>query len=128
VAAIRQVLYHPARATPDGRTVLILSPLEFLAALSRLIPPPRVHRHRYHGVLAPNARLRLHVVAMGPLTNRRPWIETHRMIGTAGQSYSLTPDGRFLYVQGAEPTPVTYLRVVPDWVTRMKRAVDEASR
>ncbi len=24
-----------------------------LDALSRLIPPPRVHRHRYHGVLAP---------------------------------------------------------------------------
>ncbi|HUF51825.1 MAG TPA: transposase, partial [Longimicrobiales bacterium] len=67
--AIRQVLYHPARPTRDGRTVLALSPLEFLAALSRLIPPPRVHRHRYryryHGVLAPNARLRERVVALG---------------------------------------------------------------
>jgi hypothetical protein len=50
-------------ATPGGRTVLVLSP-DFLAALSRLIPPPRVHRHRYHGVLAPNARLREHVVAL----------------------------------------------------------------
>ena len=57
-AAIRQVFYHPARPTRDDRTVLALSPLEFLAALSRLISPPRVHRHRYHGVLAPNARLR----------------------------------------------------------------------
>ena len=57
-AAVRQVRYHPARTTPDGRTVLVLSPLEFLAALSRLIPPPRVHRHRYHGVLGPNASLR----------------------------------------------------------------------
>ncbi|HUF51392.1 MAG TPA: transposase [Longimicrobiales bacterium] len=59
--------YHPARPTRDGRTVLALSPLEFLAALSRLIPPPRVHRHRYryHGVLAPNARLRERVVALG---------------------------------------------------------------
>lgn len=64
-AAIRQVRYQPARPTADGRTVLVLSPLEFLAALSRLIPPPRVHRHRYHGVLAPNARLRKHVVALG---------------------------------------------------------------
>ena len=35
------VLYLPARPTRDGRTVLALSPLEFLAALSRLIPPPR---------------------------------------------------------------------------------------
>ncbi|MHC5029162.1 MAG: transposase [Planctomycetota bacterium] len=30
-----------------------------------LVPPPRVHRHRYHGVLAPNARLRPHAVAFG---------------------------------------------------------------
>jgi hypothetical protein len=28
-------------------------------------PPPRVHRHRYHGVLAPNARFRARVVALG---------------------------------------------------------------
>jgi hypothetical protein len=61
---VRQVLYHLPRPTPDGRTVLALSPLEFLAALARLIPPPRVHRHRYHGVLAPNARLRARVVAL----------------------------------------------------------------
>src|SRR5690606_12568854 len=46
-----------------GRTVLSLSPLDFLEALSRLIPPSRVHRQRYHGVLAPNARLRARVAA-----------------------------------------------------------------
>ena len=62
---VRQVLYPLPRPTLDGRTVLVLSPLEFLAALSRLIPPPRVHRHRYHGVLAPNARLHARVVALG---------------------------------------------------------------
>jgi hypothetical protein len=62
---VHQVIYLPARPTRDGRTVLALSPLEFLAALSRLIPPPRVHRHRYHGVLAPNARLRERVVTLG---------------------------------------------------------------
>ncbi len=64
-AGVRRVLYQPARATRDGRSVLALSPLEFLDSLSRLIPPPRVHRHRYHGVLAPNARLRPYVVALG---------------------------------------------------------------
>jgi hypothetical protein len=64
-AGIRQAFYHAARPTRDGRTILALSPVEFLAALSRLIPPPRVHRHRYHGVLAPNARLRERIVALG---------------------------------------------------------------
>jgi hypothetical protein len=62
---VRRVYYQPARPTPNGRTILGLSPLEFLDALSRLIPPPRVHRHRYHGVLAPNARLRSRVVTLG---------------------------------------------------------------
>jgi hypothetical protein len=61
---IRHVLYQPSRSTPEGRTLLVLSPLEFLTALARLIPPPRVHRHRYHGVLAPNAGLRERVTAL----------------------------------------------------------------
>jgi hypothetical protein len=37
---VLQVQYLPARPTRDGRTVLALSPLEFLAALSRLIRRP----------------------------------------------------------------------------------------
>jgi hypothetical protein len=60
-----RLLYRLPGPTPDGRTVLLLSPLELLQRLARLVPPPRIHRHRYHGVLAPNARLRPHVVAMG---------------------------------------------------------------
>jgi hypothetical protein len=30
--------------------------VEFIDHLAALIPPPRLHRHRYHGLLAPNAR------------------------------------------------------------------------
>ena len=41
-----------------GRTELILTPLELLDRLAHLISPPRIHKHRYCGVLAPNARLR----------------------------------------------------------------------
>jgi hypothetical protein len=40
---------------PDGRTELRLTPLELIERLAALIPPPRLHRHRYHGVLAPNS-------------------------------------------------------------------------
>jgi hypothetical protein len=61
---VARVLYRPARPLPGGPDLLRLSPLDFLQALGRLIPPPRVHRHRYHGVLAPNARLRKRVVAL----------------------------------------------------------------
>jgi hypothetical protein len=44
------------RASVDG--VVELSPFEFLDRLSDLVPPPRRHRHRYHGVFAPNRKLR----------------------------------------------------------------------
>jgi hypothetical protein len=49
---------------PDGRTELRLTPLELIERLAALIPPPRIHRHRYHGVLAPNAPLRAQVTAL----------------------------------------------------------------
>ena len=51
------------RCTPWTR----LTPLELLDRLARLITPPRIHKHRYCGVLAPNARLRQAVVeSAGP--------------------------------------------------------------
>ena len=43
-----------------------LTPLELIERLAALIPPPRLHRHRYHGVLAPNAPLRAQVTALAP--------------------------------------------------------------
>jgi len=48
----------------DGRAILHLTPLELLDRLALLIPPPRRHRHRYHGVFAPNAPLRAQVTAL----------------------------------------------------------------
>jgi hypothetical protein len=55
-------VFEPLEA---GRTALSLTPLEFIDHLAALIPPPRLHRHRYHGVLAPNAPLRLAATAYG---------------------------------------------------------------
>jgi hypothetical protein len=42
----------------DGTTHLVLSPLEFMQRLAALVPRPRLHLIRFHGVLAPNAKLR----------------------------------------------------------------------
>ena len=52
-------------AEAPAPSILLLTPLELLQRIARLIPPPRIHRHRYHGVLAPNARLRARVTAIG---------------------------------------------------------------
>jgi hypothetical protein len=41
---------------------LVMSPLEFMQRLAALVPRPRLHRIRFHGLLAPNAELRALVV------------------------------------------------------------------
>ena len=47
-----------------GNGVVELSPFEFLDRLADLVPPPRKHRHRYHGVFALNHKLRPAVTAL----------------------------------------------------------------
>lgn len=59
-----QLVYRFPRPQPDGRTELRLTPLELIERLAALIPPPRLHRHRYHGVLAPNSAQRTQVTAL----------------------------------------------------------------
>ncbi|MCE2692604.1 MAG: transposase, partial [Rubrivivax sp.] len=51
----------------DGTTHLVMSPLEFMQRLAALVPRPRLHLIRFHGVLAPNAKLRPRVVPQQPL-------------------------------------------------------------
>jgi hypothetical protein len=60
-----RLVYRLPEPDVHGRQELRLTPLELLERLARLVPPPRIHRHRYHGVLAPNARLRSTVVTIG---------------------------------------------------------------
>jgi cardiolipin synthase len=48
---------------PDASGAVELSPCDFLDRLADLVPPPRKHRHRYHGVFAPNHKLRSAVTA-----------------------------------------------------------------
>ena len=43
---------------------LTLKPLELIERIAALVPPPRTHRHRYYGVLAPNSPLRAAVTAL----------------------------------------------------------------
>ncbi len=46
----------------DGTTHLVMSPLRLMQRLAALVPRPRLHLIRFHGVLAPNAKLRASVV------------------------------------------------------------------
>ena len=49
---------------PGANGLVELTPFEFLDRLADLVPPPRKHRHRYHGVFAPNHRLRKAVTSL----------------------------------------------------------------
>ena len=65
IARIRYMLQRHKAATWVGRGrgrksmrlgaggVVDLSPFEFLDRLADLVPPPRKHRHRHHGVFGP---------------------------------------------------------------------------
>jgi len=57
------LVYSLKKPTLDGRTELYLTPPDLLDRLAKLITPPRIHKHRYCGVLAPNAKLRQAVIA-----------------------------------------------------------------
>ena len=46
----------------DGTTHVIFEPLDFIARLVALVPKPRAHLTRYHGVFSPNSALRASVV------------------------------------------------------------------
>jgi hypothetical protein len=50
----------------DGTTHLVMIPLEFMQRLAALVPRPRLHLIRFHGVPARNAKLRPLVVSQGP--------------------------------------------------------------
>ena len=60
------VLYRFKKEWSDGSQAVVFSPTEFIEKLMALIPDPRVHLTRYHGLLAPNHRLRAQVVPKPP--------------------------------------------------------------
>jgi hypothetical protein len=73
-------------------------------------------------------RMKLTASRAAPLGARTRWAEIAEYRDTMGQSSTLSPDGRFVYLRGAADQPARYLRVVPGWVRRMEKAVDDANR
>jgi len=57
-----RIQYEFRREWENGSSHVILTPMELMEKLSALIPPPRYHLVRYHGVLAPRAKRRKEVV------------------------------------------------------------------
>ena len=71
----------------DGTTHVLFRPHELMEKLAALVPPPRRHTIHYHGVLAPSADWRPHVIPRGeglqtPRRPRRPRTGTGLVPGT----------------------------------------------
>jgi hypothetical protein len=94
---VRYTLKTPYR---DGTTHIVLEPLDFMARLAALVPPPRMHVTRYQGVFAPHSKLR---AAVTP---------AHRGTGASKQPAATAAES------AKPPTP---RHVAMSWVRRLKR-------
>ena len=61
-----QVVYSLKRPYDDGTTHIMMTPLELLEKIAAIIPRPRVHLTRFHGVLAPHYKHRKMIVPTPP--------------------------------------------------------------
>ena len=68
VALVYRCAKQRSEPTSDKRGAKVdelhLTPLDLVERIAALVPPPRTHRHRYFGVLAPNSPHRAAVTAM----------------------------------------------------------------
>jgi hypothetical protein len=60
------VIYKFKKPWDDGTTAMKLTPMELMERLVALVPRPRVHLTRYHGVLGPHYKHRKQIVPKPP--------------------------------------------------------------
>ena len=63
-----------------------------------------------------------------PFAPPQRWFRDPLLINTEYRSHLITPDGADLYLRGSGRSTGAYLRVIPNWVATMKRAVDAAGK
>ena len=56
------IRYNLKSTWSDGTKAVEFTGMEFIEKLIALIPQPRIHQTRFHGVLAPNAKIRSQIV------------------------------------------------------------------
>lgn len=65
------VVYKLKTRWSDGTSAIVLTSTEFIEKLVALIPQPRIHLIRFHGILAPHSKLRAAVVPSSKLDGKR---------------------------------------------------------
>src|SRR5439155_24605146 len=57
-----RLLYRRKRRWRNGTTEVVFERMDFMATLAALVPTPRAHLTRFHGILAPAAKWRSSIV------------------------------------------------------------------
>ena len=86
---------------------LTLTPLKLINRIAALVPPPRTHRHRYFGVLAPKSPLRAAVVAMALPAAAQPATDQAEPAITGVDAHGAAPLGK---VPSTTPEPAPFRR------------------
>jgi hypothetical protein len=132
IARVRYVLprhkaanwFGPGRARkstrPGANGMVELSPFEFLDRLADLVPPPRKHRHRYHGVFAPNHKLRPAVTSLA-VGN----VGKHGDTATGGHASDGCATGGCCDANNATPKPRSHDTSRIAWAKLMARMGEE---
>jgi hypothetical protein len=84
--------YVMKRRFSDGTGELLLTPHQFLRRLAALVPPPRVHMTRYHGLFASHAKARAALTGAPPRPARRPAAPTPPSASSPVTSLPELPD------------------------------------
>jgi hypothetical protein len=61
-----EIIYKLKKPWDDGTTAVKFTPMELMEKLAALVPRPRVHLTRFHGVLAPHFKHRKQIVPKKP--------------------------------------------------------------
>ena len=68
----RKILYQLKAKYSNGTTHILFGPLELVEKVVALIPPPRANLLRYHGLLAPNSKMRAKIIPEQKEKEERP--------------------------------------------------------
>ena len=99
---------------------LTLTPLELIDRIAALVPPPRTHRHRYFGVLAPNSPLRAAVTALALAAPAQPAMAQAKPVITGEGAAGVAPQGSAV-PPTPEPVPPKRARAHHLWAVLIAR-------
>jgi len=88
-------------------THLVMTPLELMQKLAALIPRPRLNLTRYHGVLAPSAKLRSQIIPQPPEDSTDGDVKDTAAIACTGVRKQYIPWARLLKVANTSASKST---------------------